>query len=293
MAAAEEMARQRASEALDRILSGEALPRRERRTGYGGAFGLPIREEVLERHGPDVITRNSYGAQCLNTPHLLIADVDFTDGASWTLIIATFGVLMVLAIAAANHFDSTAAFLSGLLAAVMLAYPLALRLRAAAVRFTGGNEAHARRRVEAAMKSRPGWGARLYRTPAGMRVIVPHAAFDPRSPEVQKLFEDLRVDPVYALMCRNQNCFRARLTAKPWRIGIGRHVKPRSGTWPVAPEKMAERQEWVARYEPHAAEYSACRYLVTVGSSYVAQKLVGTLRLHDERAGARAGKPLA
>lgn len=44
---------------------------------YNGAQGVPIREEVLERHGDTVITRNGYGAKCLNTPDVLFADVDF------------------------------------------------------------------------------------------------------------------------------------------------------------------------------------------------------------------------
>ena len=36
-----------------------------------GGIGLPIREEVLARNGDDVITRNSYGARCLNEPDVL------------------------------------------------------------------------------------------------------------------------------------------------------------------------------------------------------------------------------
>src|SRR5688572_18920533 len=73
------MAERRAEEALHRILSGEKLERRERKAAYNGAFGVPIREEVLSRHGEEVITRNSYGAHCLNTPRALFADVDFSN----------------------------------------------------------------------------------------------------------------------------------------------------------------------------------------------------------------------
>jgi hypothetical protein len=38
---------------------------------YNGAAGVPIREEIVGRHGETVITRNSYGARCLNMPNVL------------------------------------------------------------------------------------------------------------------------------------------------------------------------------------------------------------------------------
>ena len=67
----------RAKEALARILAGEKLHRRDHKIPYNGAEGLPIREEILSTHGDAVITRNSYGAHCLNTPSVLFADIDF------------------------------------------------------------------------------------------------------------------------------------------------------------------------------------------------------------------------
>src|SRR5688500_8191871 len=60
----------RAQEALDRFLSGESLERREPKIPYNGADGVPIREEIVSRHGEAIITRNSYGARCLNTPNV-------------------------------------------------------------------------------------------------------------------------------------------------------------------------------------------------------------------------------
>ncbi len=66
--AATQHANERAADALRRILSGEDLPRRDRKVAYNGAEGLPIREEILAAYGETVVTRNSYGAHCLNTP---------------------------------------------------------------------------------------------------------------------------------------------------------------------------------------------------------------------------------
>ena len=65
----------RTREALDRIRNGEALPRREGRVAYNGADGVPIREEILSRHGETLVTRNAYGAHCLNSPDVLFAEV--------------------------------------------------------------------------------------------------------------------------------------------------------------------------------------------------------------------------
>lgn len=79
-AEAQAVAEQRAQEALARILSGENLRRRETKDSYGTQEGVPIREEVVSRHGENVVTRNSYGSLCLNAPRVLFADID----AHWT-----------------------------------------------------------------------------------------------------------------------------------------------------------------------------------------------------------------
>lgn len=76
-------ARQRLEEALAALRAGgpdglDAFTRRERATAYGGSQGLPIREEiVLEREDLDVVvTRNGYGALCLNSTRAMFVDVD-------------------------------------------------------------------------------------------------------------------------------------------------------------------------------------------------------------------------
>ena len=54
---AQRNARARVDEALARAISGEPLPRRERKVPYNGGNGLPIREEVVARFDDTVITR--------------------------------------------------------------------------------------------------------------------------------------------------------------------------------------------------------------------------------------------
>jgi len=67
------MAERRADEAIGRIVAGANIPRREPKVPYNGAQGVPIREEVLQRLGDDVVTRNAYGAYRLNMPCALFA----------------------------------------------------------------------------------------------------------------------------------------------------------------------------------------------------------------------------
>jgi hypothetical protein len=95
-------------------------------------------------------------------------------------------------------------------------------------------------------------------------------------------------------MCRNQRCFRARLSAKPWRIGVQTHMKPRPGVWPVRAERRAERAAWIADYEAKAARYAACVFVESLGSGRVHSKLAPLVDLHDRECRALApGVPLA
>ncbi len=57
---AERHAQERAQAAITEIEQGTNLKRRERKLGYGGTDGLPIREEIVAEYGDVVVTRNSY-----------------------------------------------------------------------------------------------------------------------------------------------------------------------------------------------------------------------------------------
>ncbi|MCY1310014.1 hypothetical protein D9M70_601650 [compost metagenome] len=94
-------------------------------------------------------------------------------------------------------------------------------------------------------------------------------------------------------MCVRQHCFRARVTPKPWRIGIARHLRPRPGTWPIKPERMAERRQWVADYERRSAGFAACGYVRTLGEGRVDPRVDAVRELHDRLCRADSGLPLA
>lgn len=287
----------RAREALDRILAGEALPRNERRVGYNGADGMPIREEIVDRQGDAVITRNGYGALCLNTPDLLFADIDFaqrpSSGRAVLVSMIVTGILVVVGLHAGLGRGWPASLAAAFFASLAIGIPMPGLLHRWGVAVRGGAERLARKRIDAFLAARPDWRVRLYRTPAGLRLMAVHRPFDPREPEVPAAFDALGVDPTFARMCHNQRCFRARLTAKPWRIGLSRLRPPSSAAWQPAHATLPARQAWIEAYTREAAAYAACRYLDTLGSGAEAPELVQQREYHDTVCAADRDLPLA
>jgi hypothetical protein len=157
----------------------------------------------------------------------------------------------------------------------------------------GDWEAIAYRRLERFLADQPDWSVRVYKTPLGLRLLATHRLFDPLEQEVVKSFQRLEVDVLYARMCERQRCFRARVSAKPWRAGVTDHLQPRPGVWPVQAERMRERGAWVARYELAAKSFSACRYVQTLGSGRVHPTIKSVIELHDRLSGATTNLPIA
>ncbi|MGQ0798598.1 MAG: hypothetical protein ACT4NL_00595 [Pseudomarimonas sp.] len=275
------MAETRADEALQRIVSGEPLQRLERKVAYNGATGMPIREEVLARHGEQVITRNAYGAHCLNSPNAMFADIDFaTEHAAKPAILA-FVVLAAASLVTGWMLHSWGKTFGLLFVSLVAAAPLARLFARLVVAARGGYEHISRERIASFISANPSWNVRLYRTPAGHRVLATHQPFVAGAEEVQGFFAAVSADPVYVRMCTNQGCFRARLTAKPWRIGISSPMRPRPGVWPVRPESVATRNAWIATYESKAQAFAACRYVESLGSGVVHESLKSVVDLHD------------
>lgn len=290
-AEAQAHADQRAREAFNRVLSGERLRRRDLKVPYNGADGVPIREEIIARHGQTVITRNAYGARCLNTPNVLFADLDFAKPFVRVKPITHFVIAIAFWSAIGWFFQwslLTMAIILGIVTALFMLTNV-LRSRAGLV----ATEVDARRLIDRFLAHHPDWHFRIYRTPAGYRLLAMHRTFDPHEPAVEECFRELGTDPVYARMCRNQNCFRARVSPKPWRIGIESHLRPRPGVWPISAEFMPIRQRWVAEYEAKAEGYSACRFVESIGSGVENSTAQTVQRIHDEMCGAMADKPLA
>lgn len=136
----------------------------------------------------------------------------------------------------------------------------------------------------------PSLGFRMYATRAGLRYLCVTRRFAPRSPESDALLARVLSDPRYRRLCRVQNCFRARLTPKPWRCDDA-----------LAPRVPDARPLWRRLLQPAAApnpfdltSFAACRFVGAVGAAATADPAIARIvRLHDERSGALGAQPLA
>ena len=78
----------------------------------------------------------------------------------------------------------------------------------------------------------PDLGVRVYRTAAGLRVMVTGAASPPSSDRARALLTELGSDPLYVELCATHDSYRARLTPKPFRVG----ARALSVSWPFVDE---------------------------------------------------------
>ncbi|WP_106505894.1 hypothetical protein [Brachybacterium timonense] len=252
-------ARTRAQERLTRLVqrwrSGEI------RASEAYYPDMPVREQVLDQvRAADgtllaEVTRNRYGARCLVTDAVFIADVDLPDEPS-----------------AQRGASPKRSFMDRLLGRP------APQPEPAAAPATDPAEAAAIERVLTAVAPHPQWDVRIYRTRAGLRVVICGSDLQPREDATSELFTAMAVDPLYARLCRNQGTYRARLTAKPWRL---RGVETPRISWPAASDQEQQRvQRWVTTYEGVAAGTQVCALREhRPGQVSEAEQLV--LDLHD------------
>lgn len=285
-------AESRARAALDRIIAGDKLWSREPKVPYGGADGVPIREEILSRHGNAIVTRNVYGARCLNTPNVLFADIDFGEPFSGRLLIVLSVLFTLVSCVVGARWNSWEVQMIGLIGTLISVPFIVSAWRHLFVAWHGGFERLALHRIESYLEQHRDWHVRIYRTPAGVRVLALHQTFHPHDPIVAEFFRAVHADPVYTRMCVNQNCFRARVSPKPWRIGINQHLRPRPGVWPITAERMPDRMAWVDAYEQTARTFAACRLITEFGSSIVVSETQLIQKLHDELCQAATDLPL-
>ncbi len=132
----------------------------------------------------------------------------------------------------------------------------------------------------AALKAFSDLSIRVYETPNGYRLIIANQNLLPTDPLVQRLFKKFNCDPIYATLCRKQNCFRARLTPKPYNM---KHKKIQV-KFPRETSEEATFNQWLQSYNNAAAGFAGCRYIRSIGPSSEPSKII---RIHDEKSGAK------
>lgn len=285
-------AQQRANEVMVRARAGEKVRKVDHKLVYNGAEGLPIREEIVERHGNIVITRNTYGALCLNTPDVLFADIDFQNEPSSKLSVYLFLALLVTSAALGGWYASWMLFIGLGLFSIIFAPTISYLVFKFRVKIGCGPEKVTKSTIEKFAARNPDCHLRVYRTPMGYRVLAMHKTYDPNGEDTVRFLKDLNSDPVYVQMCKNQHCFRARISPKPWRIGLER-LGPRPGVWPIKKERMPARNRWVAHYTSQAKKFASCRFEGSYGSSLVDARAEFVRAIHDEYCKADTGCQIA
>lgn len=254
LAAAKEDALSRARRVFDALTSG-------RRPDTYEYADRPMREEIVETlgHGGKeiaVITRNRYGALVLNTASVLFVDVDFpkvTPNGLWDAIL--------LSLSRKRRQWRQAA---------------ARDLTLESVRAWG--QQHANRSF------------RVYRTFAGLRLLFTDRLYEPKSEETSHILDELGSDRLYRRLTSNQECFRARLTPKPWRCGCDR--PPNQYPWPDA-ERERRYRDWERRYTKASDAYGVCELLEVCGNAAPDNEIVTILGTHDRLTCDGRGKKLA
>lgn len=252
---AHESALSAAKRVVDAILAGRRLDRYE----YGC---VPLREEVTNRMEDGagntiaVVTRNVYGSLVLNAARVMFVDIDFPPVSAGEAIKHFFARLF-------GRAKET---------------PEAIR------------EEQARGGIERFVECRPGWGVRVYRTFGGLRAIATHDVFDPADEATLESLRQMGSDPLYVRLCKAQECFRARLTPKPWRCGHWASGQKH----PIADDAAADRHEkWKAAYDVCHREFATCRFVTSLGNGDIHPEVQSVVELHDFATRCREKMPLA
>jgi hypothetical protein len=245
LAGARDFAIERARKILQSFMSGKKLDRYE-------YLEHPLKEEIIDTVEIDgretaLITRNRYGAMVLNSASAAFADIDLPK------------------VKANGFFD-----------AILLAFSKARRKeREKALLDT------ALQVLRDWLDNNPGHSFRVYRTRAGLRLLFTDKLYEPTSEETLTILKMLGSDPLYRRLTEKQQCFRARLTPKPWRCDC--LTPPYRYPWNDENEKRQYRQ-WEDQYRQKCRGYKACELIEEFGRTSDNKEIDAIIRLHDRHA---------
>lgn len=239
---ARSVGRERAKRVVNRGFANKKCDEYE----YGNT---PFREEVTDSIEVDkrevaVISRNRYGSLVLNAADVMFVDIDFPEVQS-----------------------------TGIIDSILLAFSEKRRkdradeLRESTIQ-----------KIDDWAKKNPSKSFRLYRTHSGCRVLLTDAVYDPESEETKWILEELDSDRLYRSLTLRQQCFRARLTTKPWRC---KHPKPPSSfPWE---DRATEREyrKWEKEYLRSIKGYSTCILQKEYGRPCSEPKICSIIDYHD------------
>ena len=114
---------------------------------------------------------------------------------------------------------------------------------------------------------------RIYETFKGLRIIG-KKHIDPQSKRFLKTMRSLGVDPLYAVLCKKQNCYRVRLTPKPYRMKIAAiRIKTPLGC------ETESYDAWQKQYAEASGAYAVAKLREVIGKDFRDDPIVS---LHDQ-----------
>ena len=81
--------------------------------------------------------------------------------------------------------------------------------------------------------------------------------------EATSILKQLGSDKLYILLCDKQQCFRARLTPKPWRLGLGR----RYFNFPYDEVNLSMMTNCLDDYNKAIPAYAVCHLVENLGET--------------------------
>lgn len=218
----------------------------------------PLREPVSERihfEGREIaaVTRNRYGSLVLNTAEVLFVDIDLPKPRPAGLWSLFFRQKRQRALLAQH-------------------------------------ETIVNRIMDWSQKF-PMHSFRLYQTSAGYRLLFTDKCYKPDSDEVGAIFSALGADRLYQLLTKKQECFRARLSPKYWRLrrSASLYNPPRFD------RGVADSGGWIERYNKEANAYRVCSFVEAFGKTApMPPEVAMIVDIHDRHTGCScADLPLA
>jgi hypothetical protein len=125
---------------------------------------------------------------------------------------------------------------------------------------------------------------RIYETAKGIRVIG-KKYIEPTNKKYIKLMRKLNVDWLYMHLSTKQNCYRARLTPKPYRIKA-KTIKIKS---PLDCEKETYL-DWEKQYEKVSRNFAVVKLVKTIGEDFSYDPVI---KHHDQMCSSHKNNKLA
>jgi hypothetical protein len=254
-----------------------------------------------------IVTRNSYGAQVANVDNIAIIDVDngdllrqkYPDDYNhhgfmpaflinqsnpttkikvWAFVVVFIIIASVIAWLGLSWLWLLAVMIG---ATVYLWQQASVKDKARAQKYADDAASllpYMTDLIKNRITNHPNESFRLYQTPAGFRIIATHDVVLPSDRLVAEWFAYFHADTNYVRLCQVQQCFRARLTAKPWRLSEVENNKlakdiPAKDFWfgsdntdvdnsiEQRQDELKARKQWIVDYDRFTQGYRACHYV--------------------------------